>query len=65
MFGKILGAVVGSKLAGRNSGLKGALVGAAVPAIARRGLGPIALVVAAGWGAKKLLDRRRNRREAG
>lgn len=63
MIGKILGAIVGKKLAGRNSGLKGALVGAAVPAIARRGLGTLALVAAAGWGVKKLIDRRRDRGE--
>ena len=63
MLGKILGAVVGQRLAGRNSKLKGALVGAAVPAIARRGLGTIALVAVAGWGVKKLIDRRRDRGE--
>ena len=64
MLGKILGAVVGERLAGRNNKLTGALVGAAVPAIARRGLGALALVAAAAWGAKKLLDRRRNRSDA-
>ena len=64
MIGKILGAIVGERLAGRNSKLKGAIVGAAVPAIARRGLGTLAVVVAAGWGVKKLLDRRSGRRPA-
>ena len=59
MLARILGAMAGRKLAGRNSKLTGALVGAAVPAIARRGLGPLALVFAAGWGAKKLMERRR------
>ena len=63
MIGKILGAIVGERIAGRNNKLTGALVGAAVPAIARRGLGTLAIVAAAGWGAKKLLDRRRGRRE--
>jgi hypothetical protein len=62
MLGRILGAFAGEKIAGRNRGLSGALVGAAVPAIARRGLGPIALAVAVGWGAKKLIERRRARR---
>ena len=61
MLGKILGAMAGKRIAGRNSKLTGALVGAAVPAIARRGLGPIALVLAAGWGAKNLIERRRAR----
>ena len=58
MFGRILGAIVGEKLAGRNSRAKGALIGAAIPMIARRGLGPISLVLGAGWLAKKLYDRR-------
>ena len=64
MIGNILGAIVGERIAGRNNKLTGALVGAAVPAIARRGLGTLAIVVAAGWGAKKLLDRRRGRKES-
>ena len=64
MLGKLLGAIAGEKIAGPNRKLTGTLVGAAIPAIARRGLGPLALVAAAGWGAKKLLDRRRARRDA-
>ncbi|MCF2515977.1 hypothetical protein LVY65_13015 [Sphingomonas sp. G124] len=63
MLGKILGAIAGEKIAGKDSKLTGALVGAAVPTIARRGLGPLAMVLAAGWGAKKLIERRRKRRE--
>ena len=65
MLAKILGAIAGEKIAGRDRKLTGALVGAAVPAIARRGLGPLALALAAGWGAKKLLERRRARRDPG
>ena len=64
MIAKILGAIAGKKLAGRNNQLSGALVGAAVPVIARRGLGPLGLVLAAGWGAKKLIDYRRGRKAA-
>jgi len=64
VLAKILGAIAGEKLAGRNNKLSGALVGAAVPVIARRGLGPLALVLAAGWGAKKLIDRSRGRKAA-
>jgi len=59
MLGKILGAIAGEKLASRNSGAKGALIGAAIPAIARRGLGPLSLVLGAGWVVKKLYERRR------
>ncbi len=62
MLGKILGAVVGRRVAGRNSGAKGALIGAAIPMIARRGLGPLGLALGAGWAAKKLYDRRQLRR---
>ncbi len=61
MLAKILGAIAGEKIAGRNNKLSGALVGAAVPVIARRGLGPLGLVLAAGWGAKKLIDYTRGR----
>ena len=64
MLGKILGAIAGKRLAGRNNKLSGALVGAAVPVIAKRGTGPIALVLAAGWGAKKLIDFSRGRKAA-
>ena len=64
MLAKILGAIAGEKLAGRNNKLTGALVGAAVPVIARRGLGTLGVVLAAGWGAKKLIDYSRGRKAA-
>jgi len=62
MLAKILGAIAGEKIAGRNQKVSGALLGAAVPVIAKRGLGPLALVLGAGWGAKKLMERRREKR---
>jgi hypothetical protein len=58
MLGRILGAVVGERLAGRNSKTAGALIGAAIPMIARRGLGALGLALGAGWAAQKLYDRR-------
>lgn len=64
MLAKILGAIAGEKIAGRNNRLTGALVGAAVPVIARRGLGTLGIALAAGWGAKKLIDRSRGRKAA-
>jgi len=64
MLGKIFGAIVGEKLAGPNRKATGALIGAAVPVIARRGLGTLGLVMAAGWGAKKLIDYSRGRKAA-
>ena len=62
MLGKLAGAFIGKKLAGRNDGLKGALLGAGVATVARRGLGPLALALGAGWAAKKMMDKRRDRR---
>ena len=59
MFGRILGAVVGEKLASPNNKAAGALIGAAIPFIARRGLGPLGLALGLGWAAKKLYDRNR------
>ena len=38
MLGKIAGAMIGEKLAGRNRGVRGALLGAGLAAVARRGL---------------------------
>ena len=64
MLAKILGAIAGEKIAGRNNKLSGALVGAAIPVIARRGLGPLGLILAAGWGAKKVIDYSRARKAA-
>ena len=64
MLAKILGAIAGKNIAGRNNKLSGALIGAAVPVIARRGLGPLGLALAAGWGAKKLIDYSRGRKAA-
>ena len=61
MLGKLAGAWLGSRAAGRNSGLKGALMGAGIAAVARRGLGPLAAVAAVGYGAKKLWDWRKER----
>ena len=64
MIAKILGAIAGKKIAGPNSKVSGALIGAAVPVIARRGLGPLGIALAAGWGAKKLIDYSRGRKAA-
>jgi hypothetical protein len=62
MLGKLAGAFIGEKIAGRNRRLRGALLGAGIAAIARRGLGPLALVAGAGWAAKKMWDKRQDRR---
>jgi len=62
MLGKLAGAYVGEKMAGRNRGLRGAILGAGVAAVARRGLGPLALALGAGWAAKKMWDKRQESR---
>ena len=62
MFGKIAGAMIGNRLAGRNGGLKGALLGAAGARVAARGLGPLGTALALGYGAKKLYEWNRSRR---
>ena len=64
MLGKIAGAWLGSKVAGRREGTKGALLGYGAAALARRGLGPLALGAGAIWGFNKLRERRRRSRGA-
>ena len=62
MLGKLVGAFIGEKLAGPNRGLRGALLGAGAAAVARRGLFPLTLALGAGWVAKKMWDKRQERR---
>jgi DUF1365 family protein len=64
MIGKIAGAALGRRLAGRNEGGSGLLLGALAPAIIRRPFGPLGLAVGGAWVAKKLWDRRRAARTA-
>ena len=58
MIGKIIGASIGRRLAGRNSGGRGLLIGALAPIVARRAFGPLGLALAGGYVAKKVWDRR-------
>ena len=64
MIGKLIGASIGRRLAGRNDGVKGALLGAAAPWLLRRAFTPLGVVALGAYGAKKLYDRRRARRAA-
>lgn len=61
MFGKLAGAWLGNRIAGRNSGTKGALLGFGAAALARRSVPALAAVAAAGWGYNKWRERRANR----
>lgn len=58
MFGKLAGAWLGSKVAGRNSGAKGAILGLGAAALARRSVPALAAVALGGWAFKKWRDRR-------
>ena len=58
MLGKLAGAWLGNKVAGRNSGGKGAILGYGATALARRGIGPLAAGAALLWGVNKLRARR-------
>ena len=62
MIGKLIGAGVGRRLAGRNRGLKGALLGAAAPWLLRRAFTPLGVAALGAYGVKKVWDRRRARR---
>ncbi len=53
MLANILASIAGEKLAPKDKKVTGALVGAALPVIARRGLGPLGLALGAGWLVKK------------
>lgn len=58
MLGKIVGAIIGNKVAGPNSGAKGALIGAGVAAVARRSVPTLIGAAVIGYGLKKLWGKR-------
>src|SRR3569833_602987 len=60
MLGKLAGAWLGEKVAGRNSGAKGAVLGYGAAALARRSVPALAAVALGGWALKKWRDRRRS-----
>ena len=62
MIGKIIGASIGKRIAGRNEGVKGALIGAAAPWLLRRAFTPLGIAALGAYGAKRYYDRRRARR---
>lgn len=64
MIGKLIGAGLGRRLAGRNQGLKGAMIGAAAPWLLRRAFTPLGVAALGAYGAKKVYDWRRRRRGA-
>ncbi len=59
MLGKLAGAFIGNRIAGRHSGAKGAILGYGAAALARRSVPTLAAAALIGWGAKKIYERRR------
>jgi hypothetical protein len=58
MIGKLIGASIGKRLAGRNREGQGALLGMLLPVVGRRLFGPLGLALGAGYVAKRVWDRR-------
>jgi hypothetical protein len=61
MIGKLVGAAIGRRVAGRYTGGRGLLLGALAPVIVRRAFGPLGLALAGGYVAKRIYDRRKGR----
>lgn len=59
MFGKLAGAWLGNRIAGRNSGTKGAILGYGAAALARRSVPTLAALTLGGWAFRKWRDKRR------
>ncbi len=59
MLGKIAGALIGKRLAGRGQGAKGAIIGYGAAALARRSIPALAAVALGGWAFKKFREKRR------
>jgi hypothetical protein len=59
MLGKLAGAWLGEKIAGRNSGAKGAILGYGAAAVARRSVPALAALALGGWAFRKWRDKRR------
>jgi len=61
MLGKLAGAFLGERLAGRHSGTKGAIIGYGAAALARRSVPALAAITLGGWAFRKWRDRRAGR----
>ena len=59
MIGKLFGAWLGEKVAGKNEGAKGAILGYGTAALARRSIPAVAALALGGWAIKKWRDKRR------
>src|SRR6476620_6934157 len=59
MLGKLAGAWLGGKVAGRHQGAKGAIIGYGAATLARRSVPALAALTLGGWAFRKWRDRRR------
>jgi hypothetical protein len=60
MFGKLFGAWLGEKIAGKNEGAKGAILGYGAAAVAKRSVPTLAALAIGGWAWKKWRERKRS-----
>jgi hypothetical protein len=59
MLGKLAGAWIGERIAGRNRGAKGAILGYGAASLAKRSVPLLAGVALGGWALKKWRNKRR------
>ena len=59
MLGKLAGAWLGEKVAGRNEGAKGAILGYGAAALAKRSVPALAALAFGGWAFKRWRNKRR------
>ena len=62
MIGKLIGAAIGRRVAGRHEGARGAIYGALAPVLLRKAFGPLGLAIGGGYLAKRYYDGRKRRR---
>ena len=60
MIGKLFGAWLGNKAAGRHEGAKGAILGYGAAALARRSVPTLAALTIGGWAFRKWREHRRS-----
>jgi hypothetical protein len=60
MLGKLAGAWIGEKIAGKNEGAKGAIVGYGAAAFAKRAVPTLAVLALGGWALRKWRERNRS-----
>lgn len=59
MIGKLFGAWLGKKVAGKNEGAKGAILGYGATALARRSVPTLAALAVGGWAWRRWRNKRR------